>query len=374
MIKDLFNNYIYPVVTLSASIIGAGFLSLPYITLKVGIFTMLFYFAVLTALVLFLHLIFGEICLRTPDFKRWPGFVGFYLGKGAKKIILFSDNMGLLGILLAYLLIGSRFLTEILSPIFGGNNLNYALIYFIPAAVFVYFGVKLISRFDFFALFFLLLILFLISIKGFSQINLSNIFIQHLTPNTQYLFLPYGAIIFSLWGAGFIPEIEEMVRGNKRLLKKIITSSILLAAIFYLLFIFVILGISGSQTTDSALTGLKNFLKPRIYSLALSIGVMTTFIAFISTGLLLKKILMYDLRVNKYSAWLLTCFLPLILLLSGFNLFIPLISLIGGVFLGIDGILILLIYKKIGGKKLIAYPLMSVFILGIIYSIFYFSF
>lgn len=332
---------------------------------------MLFYFAALTALVLFLHLIFGEICLKTPDFKRWPGFVGFYLGQTPKKLVSFSIIFGSLGILLAYLLVGSRFLGGILSPYFGGDKITYLFIYFIPAATFVYLGAKAISRFDFLALIMLLVILLLIYINGFSGVTINGIADFDPRFNISDFFLPYGAILFSLWGAGFIPEVEEMVRGHKGLLKRIIVSAILLAAVFYLLFIFAVLGISGSKTTDSALLGLKDFLSPGFYSIALLIGVTTTFIAFIANGLLLKKVLMYDMGIKEKYAWLITCFAPLFLFLMGFNSFIPLISLIGGVFLGIDGILILLIYKKIWGKKFIAYPLMLVFILGIIYSIIY---
>jgi len=371
MLRNFFRNYVYPIATLTGGIIGVGFLSLPYITLKVGIFAMLFYFIILTSLVLFLHLIFGQICLKTPDFKRWPGFVGFYLGTTAKKIILVSMIFGSFGVLLAYLLIGGQFFWAIFSPFFGGDVLNYILIYFILASIFIYFGVKMISRFDFFALMFLFLVLFLIFFKGFSQVNLSDFFTNTLG-DWKTFFLPYGAIIFSLWGTGFIPEVEEMIRGNKGSLKKIIAISILLASVFYLLFIFLILGISGSQTTDSALSGLKNFLGQEIYLVALSIGVITTFLAFIAQGLLLKKVFMYDMGVKEFPAWCLTCFSPLALFLLGFNSFIPLISFVGGVFLGIDGVLILLIYQKIGGNKTIAYPLMLVFMLGIIYSIVYF--
>src|SRR3989344_1087442 len=371
MIKNLFKDYIYPVTTLTGGIVGVGFLSLPYIASKVGIFTMLFYFIILVPIVLFLHLIFGQICLKTPDFKRWPGFVGFYLGNTAKKIILVLDILGLLGILLVYLLIGSQFLWAIASPFLGGEVFYYTLIYFMLGSIFIYFGIKAISRFNFFAITFLVVVICLIFIKGFPQIHLDNIFFASVVGDWKTMFLPYGAIIFALWGTGFIPEVEEMVSDNKRSLKKIITTSILLVALFYLLFIFLILGISGSKTTDSALTGLAHF--GLMYPVALSMGLVSTFIAFIAMGLLLKKIFMYDMGLKEFPAWLLTCFVPLVLFLLGLNSFIPLISFVGGVFLGIDGILILLIYQKIGGKKMITYPLMSVFILGIIYSIVYFA-
>jgi len=184
--------------------------------------------------------------------------------------------------------------------------------------------------------------------------------------------LPYGAIMFSLWGTGLIPEIEEMLRGSKKSLKKVIIAGTLIPAAVYLVFIFLILGITGPQTTDSALLGLKNVLGNGIISIALLIGVITTFIAFIACGLLLKKVFMYDLGVKELPAWVFVCFIPLILFLLGVNSFINLISFVGGILLGIDGILIMLMYRKIGGKPIIVYPLMLVFILGIIYSLIYF--
>lgn len=350
-------------------IIGVGFLSLPYITLKVGTIAMLFYFIILTSLVLFIHLIFGKISLATPDFKRWPGFVGYYLGKNAEKVIFVTMTVGSCGVLLAYLIIGPQFLYAALNPFFGGSPSTYLIIYFSLATLFIFLGIKMISRFDFFALAFLFLVLLLLFVKGFPNITFDNIFTGDF--NTAHFFLPYGAILFALWGTGFIPEIEEMVRGHKSSLRKIIASSIIIAAGFYLLFIFLILGISGNRTTDSALVGLKDFLGPQIYAAALLIGAVTTFIAFISNGLLLKKAFIYDMKIKEFPAWVLACFAPLLLYVMGLNSFIPLISFVGGVFLGIDGILILLIYQKIGGKKIIVYPLILVFILGIMYSIMY---
>src|SRR5437764_1064498 len=111
MLNNLFRDYIYPIATLSGGAMGVGFLSLPYIALKVGIWAMFFYFIALTALVLVINLIFGEISLKTPDFKRFPGFVEFYLGTWAKMVSLVLIILGSLGMLLAYLIIDGQFLT-----------------------------------------------------------------------------------------------------------------------------------------------------------------------------------------------------------------------------------------------------------------------
>ncbi|KKN87667.1 hypothetical protein LCGC14_0257180, partial [marine sediment metagenome] len=116
---------IYAISILSGTIIGVGLFSLPYITSKVGIFVMLGYFLVLGALVIILHLFFGELSLRTPDFKRLPGFAKIYLGKWGQLVAYISTILGLFGALLAYLIIGGQFLESLLSPFLGGNSLFY---------------------------------------------------------------------------------------------------------------------------------------------------------------------------------------------------------------------------------------------------------
>jgi len=158
------------------------------------------------------------------------------------------------------------------------------------------------------------------------------------------------------------------------LLKRVIIVSVSIPILVYLFFIYLILGITGPQTTESALTGLKNFFGGGIVSLLLFFGVLTTFTSFIALGLTLKKIFWYDLKINKNLAWAITCFTPLILFLVGFKRFIPIIALVGGVMLGIEGILILLMYKKAIKSEirdLFFYRLFLILFLGIFYQIFY---
>lgn len=370
--KNLFKNYIYPVATLAGSIIGVGIFSLPYVAAKSGIWLTLLYFLVLTLIITIIHLVFTEISLKTPDFKRFPGFVGYHLGKFAQAIATVVIIFGAFGVLLAYLIIGSEFLSAILQPYFGGGAIFYALFYFIIVTFVISLGIKTVSKAEFWALSLLFLSLLIIFIKGFFNLKLGNIFVSDLEFCASNLFLPYGAVMFALWGTGLIPEVEEMLSGNKKAIKKIVIISTLIPAIIYVLFTFLILGITGSQTTESALTGLKNFLGSGIYAVALFAGVITTFTAFIAQGLTLKKVLVFDMKIKERQALIITCFTPLVLFLLGMKSFIPLLSFTGGVLLGITGILILLMYKKIGGKNIIIYPLSLVFLLGVIYEIIYF--
>jgi amino acid permease len=369
--NKLFKDYVYPVSVFSGGMIGAGFLSLPYIAMKVGIWFMLVYFLALTVLMVIINLIFCEISLKTPDFKRFPGFVGYYLGKWAQAFNMFLMILGSIGVLLIYLLIGGEFMTSVFHPIFSGNSITYTLIFFCVVSIIVYFDIKVISKIVLWVIALLFLSIFLIFVDSFSQIKLGNIFFINKI-NLSNFFLPYGPLLFSLWGVGLIPEVEEMIAGKKKNLKKIITISIILVSIFYFLFVLLTIGIMGKQTDQNALAGLKDFLGSGMVSLSLLIGIMATITAFITQGIIFKKVLMYDLKIKHWQAFVITCCTPMILFLIGFTSFITLISLTGGVLLGINGIFILLMYKKIGGKSIVVYPLSLVFLLGVIYEIIYF--
>jgi len=360
---------IYAIATLSGTIIGVGLFALPYITLKVGFWVMLGYFLVLGSLVILVHLFFGELALKTPDLKRLPGFAKFHLGKWGEKTAFLSSILGIFGAILAYIIVGGEFLTELLSPIFGGGNLVWTLFYFSLGAALIFFGIKAISKIEFWGLVLFFIILIAIFFRGQTFLKIENLF---PSPDFSQLFLPYGAILFSLWGAALIPEVEEMLRERKKLLKILIPISILIPIFVYLFFIYLILGITGSQTTESALTGLRNFLGDRIVSLGLFFGVLTTFTSFIALGLTLKKVFWYDLKIDKNLSWAITCFIPLALFLIGIKSFIPVIVFVGGAMLGIDGILILLMYRKINPKKILIYPLFLILLGGIIYEIIYF--
>ena len=360
---------IYAIAVLSGTIIGVGLFALPYVTLKVGFWVILGYFLGLATLVILVHLFFGELALKTPDFKRLPGFAKIYLGKRGQIVAYISTILGLFGALLAYLIVGGEFFSELLSPFFGGSSLFYTLFYFVIAAALIFYGIKAIEKVEFWGLVLFFIILFAIFFRGESFIVTRNLF-----PLSDWsaLFLPYGVILFSLWGAALIPEVEEMLTGQKKMLLKIIPIAILIPAVIYLFFIYLVLGITGPQTTETALPGLRAVLGDGIVSLALLFGLVTTFTSFITLGLTLKKVFWYDLKFSKNLAWAITCFFPLILFLIGVKQFIPVIVFVGGVMLGIDGILILLMYRKIKPKNLLVFPLVLIFLGGIIYEIIYF--
>lgn len=90
-------------------------------------------------------------------------------------------------------------------------------------------------------------------------------------------------------------------------------------------------------------------------------------------GITLKKILWKDFGIPKIVSWAITCFVPLVLFFFGGKEYISVIGFIGAFLLGIEGVLIIFIYRnflKTQGKKMspFVFSLCGVFLLGIIFE------
>jgi len=377
------NSFIYALATLSGTIIGVGLFSLPYITAKVGFWVMLFYFIALGSVAIVTALMYGEVTMRTEGLHRLPGYAGKYLGPNAKKLTFFTNIIGFYGALLAYLVVGGQFLTDLFVPAMLQNSYwlyGFTLIFFLAGTLLILFDIKGIAQTELIGLILFFIILIVIFAKGFGSIKISNL--SNFDP--QHLFLPYGAILFSICGMALIPEVKEILRYNQKLLKKVIPLAILIPIITYLFFIILVCGITGSATSEKALDGLTGILGGKLIIFALIFGILTTFTSYIAMGLTLKKVFWYDFKISKHTAWFLSCFVPLVLFFLGINNFIDIISFTGGIMLAIDSVLVILIYlkaKKTGDKKpayhlhipeFISYSIIFLFIIGAIYEIYYF--
>ena len=380
---------IYAIATLSGTIIGAGLFALPHITFQVGFWVILAYFLVLGSLITLIHIFFAELALKTPDLKRLPGFAKIYLGRRGEIVAYTSTVLSLFGAILAYIILGGEFLSRFFYLFSSGvadyseiNVTPYMLLYFSIGAALIFFGIKAIEKVEFWGLIIFLIFLFVIFFLGIPFIsieNIGNLFVGFGSIGAgqwSTLFLPYGIILFSLWGAALIPEIEEMLGRNKQRIFTVIPVSILIPVLVYLFFACVMLGFVGENITDKALFGLEDYVGNNIAALALLFGLLTTFTSFIALGLTLKKVFWYDLGFSKKVAWATTCFVPLVLYLVGVQSFIFVIGFVGAVMLAIDGILILLMYNKTMVryqaskiKGMAVYPLILVLFGGIVYTI-----
>lgn len=378
--------FLRALAVLLGTIIGAGIFGLPYAAQKAGFFVALSYFLLMTAIITLIHLLFAEVVWGTPKIHRLPGYVAEYLGEKWKKITFFVLIISFMGALLVYLIVGGNFLNYFFSPLLGFSSPElFTLLFFIFGSFFIFRGIKAVSQVELILTFVLLLIFAISFVKIFPSVDFNNF--KNFNP--EFIFLPYGVIIFSLWGAAVIPEIKEMLvsasgetEKSRKNLKKIISLGIILSAVIYIFFIFMVLGSSGKNTSKEALSGLAGVLGANSFVLRLGFifAVVACFTSFLTIGLTLKKILWYDFKVPKNISWFITCFVPLFLFLLGFKNFIKIIGLLGAISLGIEGIIIIFLYykflKRKNAKKInpFYYFLISIFCIGIVLEIFYFIF
>lgn len=358
----------------AGTIIGVGIFGLPYVALKAGFFVVAGYFVLMTLVAIVIHLVYGRIALETETPYRLPGYAGEYLGNFWKNSAFLVLGLGLTGALLAYLIVGGEFLTLLFSPYFGGNNLIYTLLFFAAGAYLIFRGIKNISQIEFALLLVFFAIILLFFVRAYSSINLD--YLKNI--NLNYFVFPYGVVLFSLWGSAIIPEIREMIGRDGKMLKRVIISGILLATVTYLLFIFTVLGASGPFTSKEAISGLSQVLGDNIIKLGFLFGIITCFTSFLTLGLTLKKVFWYDFNFSPNLSWLIACFLPLLLFLAGLRQFIEVIGLTGAFAIGLEGLIIIFLYKEFLKKKLaqkmnpLFYALPAFFILGVALEIFYF--
>lgn len=373
-------NFFYATAILIGTIVGAGMFGIPYVVAQSGFLIGAIFLLFLTVVSLLIHLIYGEIVCRTKEKHRLVGYAEYYLGKWGKIIITFSVLFGLYGSLLVYIIISGEFLSTIFSPLLGGSAFTYSLIFFAVGALAILKGLSLIERLELIMALFLVLVVFLIFFSGLPRLDISNL----KTINLKYFFLPYGIILWALAGGAAIPEIKEILKTDGKKYKKIIIFGTVIPAILYLLFMFIVIGVTGTDTSPEAIEGLIGSLGREIIILGAIFGALAAMTSFFVIGLCLKKVFWYDYKINKTLSWFLACSIPLIGFLLGLRAFIPIIGFLGVILGAIEGTALILIYKKakkFGNREpeyslkipnIITYALIGIFVLGLIYQVIYF--
>lgn len=366
-------NFYSATAVLIGTIVGVGIFGIPYTVARSGFALGLFFLAVLGLVFLLLHLFYGEIVLRTLGKHRFVGYAQIYLGKWGKRLTSFTSIFINYGALLAYMIVGGKFL-EI---IFGGSEFNWSLIFFIVCSLAIFFGLRVIVKIELFMSLFLIITIFLIFIKGWPAIDLNNL----STLDWKYFFLPYGVILWAIGGLAAIPEMKEVFKENYKSFKKAIIVGTLLPVLLYVIFVLTVVGVTGSKTSPEAINGLVGSLGSSTVVLGAVFGLLAVTTSFLVIGLSLKKIFWYDYGANKHVSWVLTCLVPVVAFLLHWRDFIVVIGFLGAILGGLDGILLILIYrkaKKIGQRKpeyslkipsFVYYSIIFVFSLGIIYQI-----
>lgn len=330
--------FVEAVAILLGSTIGAGILGLPYAVMKVGWLVGVIYIICLGMVIIGLNLMLGEVALRTKESMQVAGLAGKYLGPKGKTfmtIVLFSSSFGAL---LAYL-IGEGY---ILQSFFGGSAFIWSLIFWIVGATFVFFGLSLIKKLDVILTLIILATVLIIIFISTPNINLPNL----QTISWANLFFPFGVILAAFSGASGIPQMEAILPHDQKRLKTAIVVAGILITVAYLLFTTAVIGVSGSETTEVSTIGLGNKLGPKALFFVNLFAFFSMATCFLNYSLAIRNVLRWDYKMSRFTAWLWTVSIPLLLFILGLRDFITILDFVGGVVGSLFAMLVITIYWK----------------------------
>ena len=331
--------------TLTGTIIGAGILGLPHVFSKSGYFIGLSWLVFLGIIMTYICLCLGEVVLRTKESRQLPGLAKKYLGEKSQFIMFFAVLFGIYSALIAYL-IGEG---ASLSFIFTGTTKNaiyFALGFWAIMTLMLGEGLKGLKKIETWGVFAIIIMLILIVVTYFPQIESQNI----NQINLSNWFIPFGVILFALMGFTSIPELELEIKGSEKKFKSAIILGVLIPIIAYALFSYIFVGVLGTNIPEIATLGFGK--------LVTILGIFTMLTSYFILSFSMKDIYKFDLNLSKTKSFFLVSILPIIIYLIfyyfNFLSFIAILGIGGVISGGMTGILILLISrnaKRKGNRK-----------------------
>ncbi len=331
--------YLAALSVLIGTCVGAGILGIPYVTSKSGFYVTIFYLVFLGGIVLLINLYIGETVLRTKQPHQLSGYARKYVGKWAGRLIDFALVFGIYAAIVAYL----KGVGDSLSFILTGS-LIYGVPFGILFGVFMSFllwkGTSALKKYEKYGVIAILAIISGIFFFFILKISYSNLNYFSL----GNFMIPFGVVLFALESAQAIPEISLVLRKDKISIKKVIISGSIISFFLYLIFTFIVIGITGINAPEIA-----TFALGPVFVI---FGIFTMFSAHFSLGNALEENFQLDDRFRKLKSWILVSAVPILIyvLLSFFQFFsFTKILSIGGVVSG--GIISILSLFVIKGAK-----------------------
>lgn len=327
----------------------------------------LFYLAIFTALLSTTHYLYSEVIRLTPDKHRFLGYAKIYLGKRGWTTAIFTTAVGILLSLTIFLILSSSFI----NLIFPSFPPFYAsLIFWGLASMPLLFKVERLAMLESLAVGAIIVIAIIIFVIGIVHPiqPLSSI---PLIGGWEFLFLPYGAIIFSMAGRSAISSLMEYSADegiDTKTIKKAIILGTVIPAIVYVLFVFGIMSLSRVVSSD-AVSGLVYLPQPFLALLGI-LGVFSLWASFTTVSREIQGIFMYDFKTSHNISILVVVLVPLILFCLGLRDFILLVGIMGGIFLALEHTMVTLIWRKLTGRKpLWSYLAIALLVIGALYEV-----
>lgn len=340
--------FLEAVLLLSGMIIGVGMFAIPFSFASAGFWAGTVTLALLSFVVLGLHLLYGEIVLATPGMHRMPGYTRHHLGRGMAAVSWASTLFGTIGTLLAYLIVGSLFLRTLFVGIAPSASAGWwATVLALLVAAVTLFPLKKEAAING-----ILTVFEIALLAGLSYMLLPYASPAHYTDVwPEYVFLPYGVLLFALTGASVIPEVATLLGRDKKKVRAAVVAGTVIPALLYFLFAYAVVGVSGMATSEEAIAGLRRVMGDGVVFWGSMAGLLAVLTSYVALSGNMQAMLALDMRLPRRMAWIAASLAPFILYLAGFQNFIAIISVVGILAFGVDGILFFFMGRHIRQRQ-----------------------
>jgi hypothetical protein len=327
------------IIIVAAATIGSGVFALPYVIQQSGWLFSLGYFIAIVAVVSLAHILYLKTLETVNEKERLLGLAQKYFGSAGFWAGFIAIVIGLLLSFIAYLVLGTQFV-QIIIP--GIPTLLARTVFWLAIAILIFKSEGRVAGLETAGVALIFCAILFIFILGHPLRAFTN------TPlvDPKNLFLPFGAVLFSLAGWTSVEQVYEI---KKRAGGKINTFTLFvfgaaLAAVLYWLFALGILGTVPHAAIDtiSGTTGWPLWKK----DILAAIGLLAMGIVSIPLAREIRGALEKDLGWNGFISRLMIVGIPFIIVLSGFNNFLVIVGLAGGVFISTQYLLIIAVGRR----------------------------
>ncbi len=183
--------------------IGAGILSVSYAARKAGYLPLLFWLVVVGIITTFTMLYVAEATLRTQQHEQLSGLAKRYVGNLGSWLMFASVTVNALGALIAYMS-GSG---DLMHSLFGIDKKIGSVLFFIPAALILWLGLKALGRSE--KIITSLMVLMLAVLIGATLLFPSTDFSHLLEGNWVYMVPVFNLVVFIYCAQYIVPEIAR---------------------------------------------------------------------------------------------------------------------------------------------------------------------
>lgn len=385
--KKKYRAFILTLASFFGTTIGVGIFALPYSYAISPLISLAI--LSLTALILMsLYTMYIDILLEKGiGIHQLPGIVQKIWGKKMKNSVAVLLLVGRTGILFLYTLIladfGSLVIENIIGVIIPPSIIGTVTT--VLGSIAIARRTKLFSRVELYLSATIIFILGTVSVSGLiGAVSISPRFLTSaLLPDGGLFlgsfvdFIPhigsiYGVSIGAMSGIAAIPALKEITEDQPTLFRATRIGTVLVAILYALFSLFVIL--ASSPVSQDALHGLGNSWWVTLLAIGGFFSVLTS---YLGVGNSLFEVYQHDYSMPNLISWTLTVLPPLALFIIGFNDFVDIAAIIGGVIGGTEGLIILATYWKLEEnnntmpttKKLLASLLALVLGIGLFLSL-----